>query len=466
MDSRIQMIDVRGIKPHPQNPRKDLGDLTELAMSIEAKGILQNLTIVKHPIEDFATAHYRCVIGHRRLAAAKEAGLAEVPCVVAEMDEKEQIETMLLENIQRADLTVLEQAEGFQLMMDLGETAASVAEKTGFSEQTVKHRLEIAKLKEMSVTAAMKSGLTLMDFAKLEKIKSVKSREKVLKDATPGRIDDLIERALRDERVAERKPTAKKTVNSFATYDESFPEYRYSAKKGWEWYKEYDLGDEVEPKILTPKDADKVKYRWRWDWHEHEIILFREQEKKGKTEAELAEEAAKKAFKAKVEKIKAVAEDAHARRLLFAMKIFQDKTSLKKHTDELITYAAKQLCVYNYQDDDLLREVTLIEAKEGLSYSASEAMDDILAKGKTPLQALFAELYVIFDSVPLRFHQASEYYKTLEPVKDSEYTNARSDAMRVYDLLSLFGYEMGDEERTYVEGTHELYDKREDEKAS
>ena len=73
--------------------------------------------VTGEPIEDL----YRVVIGHRRLAAAKLAGLAEVPCAVVEMTEQEQIATMLLENMQRSDLTVYEQAQGFQMMLDLGE---------------------------------------------------------------------------------------------------------------------------------------------------------------------------------------------------------------------------------------------------------------------------------------------------------------------------------------------------------
>lgn len=76
-------IDVNKIEEHPNNPRKDLGDLAELTESIRQNGIMQNLTVVKNG-ED----KYMAVIGHRRLAAAKAAGLKEVPCVVAEMSEQ------------------------------------------------------------------------------------------------------------------------------------------------------------------------------------------------------------------------------------------------------------------------------------------------------------------------------------------------------------------------------------------
>lgn len=78
----ITQISVNLIDPHPENPRKDLGDLTELAESIKANGIMQNLTIIPKD-----GGRYTVVIGHRRLAAAKKAGLATVPCaIIHDMD--------------------------------------------------------------------------------------------------------------------------------------------------------------------------------------------------------------------------------------------------------------------------------------------------------------------------------------------------------------------------------------------
>ena len=166
-----QNINVNKIHPHPHNPRRDLGDLIELAESIKAKGILQNLTLV--PYIDATGAlvegEYTSVIGHRRHAAAKLAGLAEVPCVISDMSEKEQIATMLLENIQRNDLTIYEQAQGFQMMLDLGETVNGIADQTGFSESTVRRRVKLLELDPDKFEASIERGATLMDYAELEK---------------------------------------------------------------------------------------------------------------------------------------------------------------------------------------------------------------------------------------------------------------------------------------------------------
>ena len=77
-NTNIVEIPLSSIFAHPDNPRKNLGDLTELAESIQTNGILQNLTVVRNKLDDT----YTVIIGHRRLAAAKLAGLTTVACVV------------------------------------------------------------------------------------------------------------------------------------------------------------------------------------------------------------------------------------------------------------------------------------------------------------------------------------------------------------------------------------------------
>lgn len=148
--SGITNINAKLIHQHPDNPRKDLGDLTELSESIKKKGIMQNLTVIPGHWDEDKTHHdegYTLIIGHRRFAAGKMAGVTMYPCrIVEDMSYKDQVGTMLEENMQRIDLTPLEQAEGFQMMLDLGDTEEQIAEKTGFSRTTVRRRLEIAKL--------------------------------------------------------------------------------------------------------------------------------------------------------------------------------------------------------------------------------------------------------------------------------------------------------------------------------
>lgn len=181
-NNQVVMVPAGKLKPHPKNPRKDLGDLTELSDSIKKNGIMQNLTAVPDP-EDKDS--YKIIIGHRRFAAGQKAGLEEFPVVIRDLDEAEQIRTMLCENIQRNDLTVIEQAQGFQMMMDFGITVDDLAKDTGFAKSTIYHRLNIAKLDENELVKKM-DQLTITDLIELEKIEDEELRNKLLKDADNG----------------------------------------------------------------------------------------------------------------------------------------------------------------------------------------------------------------------------------------------------------------------------------------
>ena len=172
--SDLIYIPVSDLYPHPDNPRTELGDLTELADSIKAKGILQNLTVIPgHYVSEetwktvpeterlstvgelsnlkgryLAAGGYTVIIGHRRLAAAKSIKLDTVPCVIAEMTPQEQVQTMLLENMQRRDLKIYEQAQGFQLLLDFGSSVDEISAKTGFSATTIRRRVKMNELNQ------------------------------------------------------------------------------------------------------------------------------------------------------------------------------------------------------------------------------------------------------------------------------------------------------------------------------
>lgn len=195
---RCIMIPVDELQPHPDTPRKDVGDVTELAESIKANGIFQNLTVLRNC--DPETGKSTVIIGHRRLAAAKLAGLKEVPCMVVEMDEKEQIATMLLENMQRNDLTIYEQAQGFQMMLDMGETKADIAEKTGFSETTVRHRLKLLELDPEEFRKAEERQPKLTDYIELEKITDPELKSKALKTIGTSNFQWTMESCKRQQR--------------------------------------------------------------------------------------------------------------------------------------------------------------------------------------------------------------------------------------------------------------------------
>ena len=258
--SSIQNINIEKLHPHPDNPRQDLGDLTELAESIKTKGILQNLTVV--PMDQYKPdcyKEYRVVIGHRRLAAAKLTGFTEVPCAIVEMTPQEQIATMLLENIQRADLTFYEQAQGFQMMLNLGDTVNDIAEQTGFSSTTVRRRVKLLELDQEKFKKSIARGATLMDYAELEKIEDRALRNSVLdKIGTPNFKYEL-QRAIDKEKADKTRQVIIKLFSSFASKTDKTEGMQYVTGS---YASTFDVKN-----FNVPEDVAEVKYFYKvHDW--------------------------------------------------------------------------------------------------------------------------------------------------------------------------------------------------------
>lgn len=210
MESKIIMLPIGQLEGHPDNPRKDVGDVTELADSIRHSGIMQNLTVV--PYE----GKYRVIIGHRRLAAAKLAGLTELPCLVSDMDYKEQCATMLCENMQRVDLTVPEQAHGVQLLLNLGESVDDIAKKTGFSKATIRKREKIAALPAEKLKEADERGATLEEYIKCAEIDDPKERARLIDAAGTKDFGWKFNVAKRNQDTKKNLPAVKAIVEKFA----------------------------------------------------------------------------------------------------------------------------------------------------------------------------------------------------------------------------------------------------------
>lgn len=154
--NEIKLINPSLIDPHPDNPRKNIGDVTDLAASIKTNGLLTPLSVVPNG------SRYRVIAGHRRLAACKQAGTGAVPCFVLQLDPLQQLEAMITENCQREQLTVLEEADAIQGMLDLGATTASVAHRLGRSADYVRDRSKAASIdNEVRATRDDFSQLTI-----------------------------------------------------------------------------------------------------------------------------------------------------------------------------------------------------------------------------------------------------------------------------------------------------------------
>ena len=302
---------IEVLEHHPDNPRKDLGDLEELTESIKEQGILQNLSIVPAKWEEFwgdyaagADAEeleeqiarredkFYVLIGNRRFEASKAAGLSSVPArILIGLSDAEQLGIMLAENLQRNDLTLPEEIYGFQRMIDLGESAESVSDKTGFSKATVYHRLNIAKLDKDVVTDAIENKqISLTDFIELEKISDIEKRNEILKNNAD--IKWAVKREVEEEKKREwRNNLISEIRKDFVL--EVFPSNAQTWRSEWHYVKTFQFNEEAD---LSDLPKENLFYS---DTYNGLSIYYHKEEEEVETEED-------KARKKRNEEIKAL----------------------------------------------------------------------------------------------------------------------------------------------------------------
>lgn len=194
--NQIKLINTSLIDPHPDNPRKNIGDVTDLAASIKTNGLLTPLSVVPNG------ERYRVIAGHRRLAACKQAGIGVAPCFVLHLNPLQQLEAMVTENCQREQLTVLEEADAIQGMLDLGATTANVAHRLGRSADYVRDRAKAASIdNEVRATRDDFSQLTIGQLVAIARYDGRPDLQKRLAQAAgTSNFDYTLSRIERDDR--------------------------------------------------------------------------------------------------------------------------------------------------------------------------------------------------------------------------------------------------------------------------
>src|SRR5262245_33679182 len=138
-----KVIDITLLDPNPQQPRRDLGDITDLIASIKEKGLLEPILV------RVTGERYQIIAGERRFHAARAAGLTQIPCIELEVDERGVLEISLIENLQRRDLTPFEEADGIRSLCERFDyTHEKVAAKLGKSRTSVTELLSIGTIPE------------------------------------------------------------------------------------------------------------------------------------------------------------------------------------------------------------------------------------------------------------------------------------------------------------------------------
>lgn len=440
----IKLIRVDKIFPHPDNPRKDLGDLTELSNSIKESGILQNLTIVPFDsnvpewVEE--EERYYAVIGHRRLAAAKLAKLERVPCVIADMDHKTQVATMLLENMQRVDLTIYEQAQGFQMMLDLGESISNISEKTGFSESTVRRRMKLLELDQDKLKESASRGATLMDYVELEKIEDIESRNKVLEKIGTDDFSWSLRNAIDKEKREKRASELIEQLSEFATKVES--------KSNLSYVKGYSTNSDEA--VEKPNDADTTKYFY--EAGPYWVTLYKENiaTEKG-TEIDENERLKKEKREARKAAIKEINDRAYKLRSDFIKGL--SNTKAKRYIEAIIeaTLYANSGGYRSGLEYDELAEIMEIDIEKNGEENEDIEWEDIAKHiWKQPELYLLQSTYHMLDSASEKYF---DWY-------DRYYSN--EDLDYIYSLLQKLGYKMSEEEKQLQDGTHELFKEEEE----
>lgn len=216
--NKVVQIEIEKIEPNPYQPRHNFDGLEELAQSICQNGILQPLTVRKE--NDI----YQLVAGERRLRAAKLAGLSTVPCILVEMTGRNSALMALIENIQRQDLSVFDEAEAIAKLIDYyGMTQEDAAVKLGKSQSTIANKLRLLRLSEAVRRKIFEYDLTERHARALLKLDSEESRLNAVEIMHKRKLnvsaaENLVENMLEDQKEAislKKRSAALKDVRLF-----------------------------------------------------------------------------------------------------------------------------------------------------------------------------------------------------------------------------------------------------------
>ena len=214
-----RMIPIDKIRPNPDQPRKNIGDVHELSASIREKGVLEPLLVRYVPTEDT----YYIISGERRYHASQAAGLYELPCIEKIADDAETLEIALIENLQRKDLTAFEEADGLQRLADhFDYTHDDIAKKIGRARSSVTETMSLRVIPDDVRQACVDHGIVskslLLQVSRQPNEK--KMREMVERIAQDGLTRDEARRARKDETQAAPRP--KPFVFDYQPEDNSF----------------------------------------------------------------------------------------------------------------------------------------------------------------------------------------------------------------------------------------------------
>ena len=223
--SPYRLLPIHKVEPNPGQPRRDFDEeeLQNLADSIKEHGVVQPLTV-----RETANGYYQIIAGERRWRAARLAGLWEVPAVIMEADDRKTMELALIENLQRQDLNPVEEAMGYQtLMEEYGMTQEETAQQVGKSRPTVANALRLMNLApdvlEMVRVGKLSAGHARAVLSIKDEKKQQEAAQKIAALGLSVRQAELLCKNMTKEPVPKAEPTM--AVNYVAECEKSLSKH-------------------------------------------------------------------------------------------------------------------------------------------------------------------------------------------------------------------------------------------------
>lgn len=446
MVTKIEMIRVGDIYSNPFNPRTELGDLEELTESVKKDGILQNLTVFPGHYEDeeLKPGGYTLLIGHRRLACAKAAGLTEVPCGIEEtMPVSDQVSYMMVENGDRENLTVYDEARGIQLMLDFGETEDSIAEKTGFSKKTVKRRAGIAKLDQDIIREKEKDPgfqMNLTDLYELEKIDDMELRNRILKEADSSRnLKWKVEQAVAASNREKNFELLKKLFEGSGIEQLPIKNSYQIYSDRWIRLAEYSIDKAPLKDMELPDEEEPMFYYKAYN----SVYVVRKAPKRELTKHQKAQRELNK----KARQVKAVLTEMDARRRDFVLSMVSGKIRPVKDTGKM-----EHLCW------QAIRSMGVTISNSGLYQLFTDKSEYRWTKEEREEILSKTEKMDVVTQMLVLVHQGMQKNVGELTLHNGGYNAVNGQKLlRGYEIFSEYGWSFEDGEKEILNGNSELY---------
>ena len=269
----VKLIKLEDIVPNRFQPREVFGEkeLNELASSIKEHGIIQPLIL--RPLG----SKFEIIAGERRYKAANIAGLFEVPAIIVEKDDNESAELAIVENIQRKDLTPIEEARSYKKLLSRGLTQEEIAKKLGIAQSTVANKLRLLNLAEEVQDALLNNRISERHARGLLRIENPNEQinllnriinEKLTVKQTDEEIDKFLgfEKPLENLNIPvfeEKNPKIESFDSNIEKFDDDIeileiPDIDFDKEKTQDLFKLKEEKEKLEIPVKKEKDIEKI----------------------------------------------------------------------------------------------------------------------------------------------------------------------------------------------------------------